>query len=52
LNKQAILDAALSPFAEYCNGFSFQGNNGNNYIITPLLAVGKDKICSSRFIGL
>ncbi|MEN8221176.1 MAG: histidine decarboxylase, pyruvoyl type, partial [Pseudomonadota bacterium] len=43
MNKQAILDAAVSPFAEYCNGFSF-GNNGNCYILTPLLAVGKDKI--------
>jgi histidine decarboxylase len=44
LNKQAILDAALSPFAEYCNGFGSPGSSGNSYIITPLLAVGKDRI--------
>lgn len=44
LNKQAILDAALSPFEDYCNGFASPGNSGNSYILTPLLAVGKDKI--------
>ena len=43
MNKQTILDAAISPFDEHCNGFSFLGNN-NSYILTPLLATGKDKI--------
>ena len=41
MNKQAILDGALSVYSKNCNGF---GGGGNNYILTPLLMVGKDKI--------
>lgn len=44
LNKQSVLDAAISPFEEYCNGFGSPGNIGTSYIMTPLLAVGKDRI--------
>jgi len=44
MNKKDILDSALSPFAEYSNGFGSPGNSGIGYILTPLLATGKDKV--------
>ncbi len=44
MDKKHILEHALNHYTEYCQGFSFPGKQGDGYIMTPLLGVGKDRM--------
>lgn len=40
----SILESALSPYEEYCDGYGNYGASGNGYVLGLVLGVGKDKV--------
>lgn len=44
MNTTNILKEAISPYAEYCDGYGNPGASGKNYVLCMILSIGKVKV--------